>query len=93
MRVCQPGPDARQRFTTSGGKLRAYWELGKPRLSALAVFAVIAGAYMAWPAKGSHPPLDLLISTTLGTFLCAVGSGALAMRVSGLARKFWMMIS
>lgn len=62
-----------------GGKLRAYWELGKPRLSALAVFAVIAGAWLAWPAKNSHPPLDLLVATTLGTFLCAIGSGALNM--------------
>lgn len=63
----------------SGGKLRAYWELGKPRLSALAVFAVVAGAWMAWPAKTSHPPIDLLVTTTAGTFLCAVGSGALNM--------------
>jgi len=65
--------------TSSGGKLRAFWELGKPRLSALAVFAVIAGAWMAWPAKGSNPPFDLLFATTFGTFLCAVGSGALNM--------------
>lgn len=64
---------------SSRGALRAYWELGKPRLSALAVFAVIAGACMAWPAKTSWPPLGLLVATTLGTFLCAVGSGALNM--------------
>lgn len=63
----------------AGGKLRAYWELGKPRLSALAVFAVVAGAYMGWPAKGSHPPLDLLLATTIGTFLAAIGSAALNM--------------
>ena len=59
--------------------VRAYWELGKPRLSALAVFAVIAGAFMAWPAKGSGPPVDLLRATTLGTFMAAVGSAALNM--------------
>ena len=63
----------------AGGKLRAFWELGKPRLSALAVFAVVAGAYMAWPSKRSHPPLDLLVAVTLGTFLSAIGSGALNM--------------
>ena len=63
----------------SVGRVRAYWELGKPRLSALAVFAVVAGAFMAWPAKGTYPPLDLLVATTLGTFLCAIGSGALNM--------------
>ena len=59
-------------------KLLAYWELGKPRLSALAVFAVIAGAYMAWPGS-SHPPIDLLVLTTLGTFCAAAGANALNM--------------
>jgi protoheme IX farnesyltransferase len=62
-----------------GGKLRAYWELGKPRLSLFAVLAVIAGAYMAWPAHGSHPPFDLLVATTVGTFLAAIGAAALNM--------------
>ncbi len=64
---------------TGAGILRAYWELSKPRLSALAVFAVVAGAYMAWPAKTSHPPLDLLVFTTLGNFLAAAGAAALNM--------------
>jgi len=63
----------------SGGKLRSYWELSKPRLSALAVFAVVAGVFMAWPSKTSSPPLDLLLYTTLGTFLAAAGAGALNM--------------
>lgn len=61
------------------GKLRAYWELGKVRLSALAVFAVVAGIYMAWPSPRSHPPLGLLIATTVGTFLAAIGAAALNM--------------
>ncbi len=61
------------------GKLGAFWELSKPRLSALAVFAVVAGIYMAWPARTKHPPLDLLIMTTLGTFCAAAGAGALNM--------------
>ena len=61
------------------GALAAYWELGKPRLSALAVFAVVAGAYLAWPSHTSHPPLDLLLGTTGGTFLAAVGAAALNM--------------
>ena len=64
---------------TGAGTVRAYWELSKPRLSALAVFAVVAGAYMAWPAKTSHPPLDLLVFTTLGNFLAAAGAAALNM--------------
>lgn len=63
----------------AGGKLGAYWELGKPRLSALAVFAVVAGAYMGWPSPRSHPPFDLLVATTLGTFLAAIGAAALNM--------------
>jgi protoheme IX farnesyltransferase len=62
-----------------GVALRAFWELGKPRLSALAVFAVIAGVYMAWPARHSHPPLGLLVATSVGTFLAAVGAAALNM--------------
>ena len=63
----------------SAAKISAYWELGKPRLSAMAVLAVVAGAYMAWPSPRSGPPLDLLIVTTLGTFLAAIGSAALNM--------------
>lgn len=64
---------------TRVGKVRAYWELGKPRLSAMAVFAVVAGAYMGWPSPRSGPPLDLLVATTLGTFLAAIGAAALNM--------------
>jgi protoheme IX farnesyltransferase len=60
-------------------RLKAYWELGKPRLSALAVFAVVAGIYMAWPARQTHPPLDLLVWTTVGTFCAAIGAAALNM--------------
>lgn len=64
-----------------GWGVLAYWELGKPRLSALAVFAVVAGAYLAWPSRqvDPHPPLGLLICTTLGTFLAAAGANALNM--------------
>jgi protoheme IX farnesyltransferase len=61
------------------GKLAAFWELGKPRLSALAVFAVVAGVYMGWPSRRAHPPLDLLVCTTLGTFLASCGAAALNM--------------
>tara|TARA_R110002072_G_scaffold67163_3_gene165043 strand:+ start:40085 stop:41023 length:939 start_codon:yes stop_codon:yes gene_type:complete len=63
----------------SRGALRSYWELGKPRLSMMAVFAVVAGAYMAWPARTSSPPWDLLVATTLGTFMAAIGAAALNM--------------
>ena len=59
--------------------MRAYWELGKPRLSALAVFAVVAGVYMAWSDKESDPPLRLVFFTALGNFLAAVGAAALNM--------------
>jgi protoheme IX farnesyltransferase len=60
-------------------KLAAYVELAKPRLSALAVFAVVAGIFMGWPAKGAYPPLDLLLMTTAGTFFAAGGAAALNM--------------
>lgn len=58
--------------------LRAYLELGKPRLSALAVFAVVAGCFMGWTPNGT-PPLDVVAGTTIGTFLVAVGAAALNM--------------
>ena len=65
--------------SSNRGTLRAYWELGKPRLSMMAVFAVVAGAYMAWPSRTSSPPWDLLVGTTVGTFLAAIGAAALNM--------------
>jgi len=65
--------------STTAEALRAYWELGKPRLSMMAVFAVVAGAYMGWPSPRSHPPLDLVAMTTIGTFLAAIGAAALNM--------------
>ena len=65
--------------SSNAGSLRAFWELGKPRLSLMAVFAVVAGVCMGWPSHTSHPPMDLLITTTVGTFLAAVGAAALNM--------------
>ena len=66
---------------TLTAKLGAYWELAKPRLSALAVFAVVAGIFMGWPGRGQSqwPPLDLIVMTTVGTFLAAAGAAALNM--------------
>lgn len=72
-------PHAASATGQKSGSLRAYWELGKPRLSMMAVFAVVAGAYMAWPARTTSPPWDLLVATTIGTFLAAVGAAALNM--------------
>lgn len=69
---------AREAVPQRQSKASAYWELGKPRLSALAVFAVVAGACMAWPGS-SYPPFDLLLLTTIGTFGAAAGANALNM--------------
>jgi protoheme IX farnesyltransferase len=60
-------------------KLRAYVELGKPRLSALAVFAVVAGCYMGWQTRYTQPPPWLMVGTTIGTFLVALAGNALNM--------------
>lgn len=60
------------------GALRAYLELGKPRLSAMAVFAVVAGCFLGWTPNGI-PPLDVVAATTIGTFLVAAASAALNM--------------
>lgn len=59
-------------------KVGAYLELTKPRLSGLAVFAVVAGGYMAW-SPDAHPPLDVLAASTIGNFLVAGGANALNM--------------
>jgi protoheme IX farnesyltransferase len=61
-----------------GGTLRAYYELAKPRLSALAVFAVVAGCYMGYVPSAS-PPLRIVLGATVGTFLVAVAGSALNM--------------
>ncbi len=62
----------------SGGLWRAYLELGKPRLSAMAVFAVVAGCFFGWTPNAT-PPLDVVLATTVGTFLVAAASAALNM--------------
>ena len=59
-------------------KVGAFLELGKPRLSALAVFAVVAGCFMGWTPNGT-PPLDVVAATTAGTFLVAAASAAFNM--------------
>lgn len=59
------------------GRAKAYYDLGKVRLSLLAVFAVVAGLWL-----GHHradPPWQLVFGATFGTFLVAVGSAALNM--------------
>lgn len=56
-------------------KATAYLELGKLRLSALAVLAVLAGSYMG----DRVPPPDVVLYALLGTILVAVGGNALNM--------------
>ena len=65
-------------MSAAGGRLRAYAELAKPRLSALAVFAVVAGCFLGWTPYGT-PPLNVVVGTTVGTFLIAAASAALNM--------------
>ena len=65
-------PAARGIFST----LVAFLQLGKLRLSALAVVAVVAGLYMGHPIS---PPLSLVLPTTVGTLLVAVAANALNM--------------
>ena len=61
-----------QSMSAAGGRLRAYAELAKPRLSALAVFAVVAGCFLGWTPYGT-PPLNVVVGTTVGTFLIEIG--------------------
>ncbi len=65
-------PAARGIFSTLG----AFLELGKLRLSCLAVVAVVAGLYMGHPIS---PPLSLALPTTVGTLLVAIAANALNM--------------
>src|SRR5262245_31218840 len=58
------------------GTVRCYAELGKLRLSALAVFAVAAGLYLG--ARGPLP-LRLVLGCIGGTLLVAIGGSALNM--------------
>ncbi len=57
-------------------KLASLIELGKFRLSALAIFAVLAGL---WLGSRVTPGIDLIISSTIGTLLVAMGGNALNM--------------
>jgi protoheme IX farnesyltransferase len=60
----------------AGGRIRAYLELGKLRLSALAVFAVLAGLFLG--AEQLPGPL-VIAGTLIGTVLVAAGGNALNM--------------
>ena len=59
-----------------GARIGSIIELAKFRLSALAVFAVVAGIYLG--TRGD-PDLGLVLYVTAGTFLIAVGGNALNM--------------
>ena len=58
-------------------KIAAYLELGKLRLSSLAILAVLAGILMGSPIE--TPEMGLLLGTLLGTALIAVGGNAMNM--------------
>lgn len=59
-------------------KLRAFVELGKVRLSGLAVFAVVAGLILGTP-PGGDVSRRLLVATTVGAFLVAIAGSAMNM--------------
>ena len=58
------------------GTLRAYAQLGKLRLSALAVFAVLAGLYLG---SADTPKPGVIFGCALGTMLVAIAGNALNM--------------
>lgn len=68
---------------TLGSTIRAYWELGKPRLSMLNVVAVLAGAWLPYHedvfGAGPGPDRVAVWGACLGSFLLAVASGAVNM--------------
>ena len=58
----------------------ALLELGKLRLSSMAVFAVVAGLWLG-THQGRDPSLKLVVLTTVGTLLVAAGGSALNMLI------------
>lgn len=59
-------------------RLGAFVELGKLRLSSLAIFAVVAGVYLGQAALTLAPPeTELVVGTALGSLLVAVAGNAL----------------
>jgi len=62
---------------TSGGRLGAFLELGKLRLSSMAVVAVVAGLYLG----ADEISITLLVSCIAGTMLVAAGGNALNMYI------------
>jgi heme o synthase len=63
--------------TRTSNKFAAYIELGKLRLSSLAILAVLAGIMMGSPAE--IPDWGLLFGTLLGTAFIAIGGNAMNM--------------
>ena len=62
------------------GEVGALLELGKLRLSSMAVFAVIAGLWLG-TRQGRDPEWRLVLFTTLGTLCVAAGGSALNMLI------------
>jgi heme o synthase len=61
---------------TGSSKFGAYLELGKLRLSSLAIFAVLAGLFLG---SDGVPGWALAVPTLVGTMLVAIGGNALNM--------------
>ena len=57
-------------------KVGAFVELGKLRLSSLAIFAVIAGLYLGYPSF-EDPPGWLVAATAIGSLAIAAAGNAL----------------
>lgn len=57
-------------------KVGAFVELGKLRLSSLAIFAVLAGLYLGYPSF-EDPPGGLVVATAIGSLLVAAAGNAL----------------
>jgi len=61
---------------SASSKIGAYVELGKPRLSSMAIFAVLAGLLLG---SESSPAWVLTVATITGTILVAIGGNSLNM--------------
>ena len=79
MRIYFPPVPTSSTPTALSTRLAAFVELGKLRLSSLAILAVLAGLLLGSPNLPALPAWSVLIGALLGTAMVAVGGNALNM--------------
>ncbi len=66
-------------LNTAGSRWAAFVELGKLRLSSLAILAVLAGLLLGTPNLPTLPPWSVIAGSLIGTAMVAIGGNAMNM--------------